>query len=874
MSEKICPACSAQNRPLAKFCRKCGTHLPEQSTSSEQTPAVSQNQTAMSQPQASAQSVAVTVEQGDSVSKSDGLDYIGLEEIRSRLQNFISTLLIRQKQKKIGMPVSENTNVLVFRGETGTGKSLVAECFIALLKKSHCLSSNTVARTTAHKFQRQYATDTQIAKYLSEQKPGVFLIDEVHNDQNYLHELLLGLTEQKSETICILIGLKEWLEEFFTQKSELTDLVTFYDFPPLSDENLAKILEKRLRENGFVFSDDVKESLYLCVQEARHTENAPYKNGWLVEKDILRTIMERQAARLSKKADLTADDLKRIESDDLPMTKKPETVEEILSMLDELIGMESVKKAVRELCQTIQNNQKRKSLGLTAENPKVHIVLTGNPGTGKTTVARILGKLFHAMQLLPSDKVLETGGLDMTAGFVGQTKDKVNELCDKATGGVLFIDEAYYLAGTDGSANSFGSEAVGTLLKRMEDDRGKFVVIAAGYQNQMQDFLRMNPGLDSRFEHKIHIEDYTAEELFAILQLQVRKAQFVFDDGAEETARLAVQDLCKNKGKDFANARAVRNLFDTIKLRMDSRISHLSPESLTKETLMTICASDIPYEEQKMLTVQDVFAELNELVGMEKVKKAVRELYETIQINREMEKLGQNPKKPEIHIALTGNPGTGKTTVARILGKLFAAIGLLSSDKVVECDRSKIVAKYVGHTAQNMQRLCDDATGGILFIDEVYTLATDDFGREATDTLMKRMEDDRGKFVLVVAGYENKMREWMATNEGLASRFTHHIHIDDYDDSELYELFCLYARKEGLTLTKEAQDIARKFITHIWQNRTRDFANGRTIRKFFDAVVRKKNSRVIALPEAERTKSTLTTITSDDFLLDEGAVSV
>ena len=156
MSEKTCPACSAQNRLLAKFCRKCGSHLPEHA-SSEQTPAASQNQPAVSQPQTDAQSVAVTVEQGDSASKSDGLDYIALEEIRSRLQNFINTLLIRQKQKTIGMPVSENTNVLVFRGETGTGKSLVAECFIALLKKSHCLSSNTVARTTAHKFQRQYS---------------------------------------------------------------------------------------------------------------------------------------------------------------------------------------------------------------------------------------------------------------------------------------------------------------------------------------------------------------------------------------------------------------------------------------------------------------------------------------------------------------------------------------------------------------------------------------------------------------------------------------------------------------------------------------------------------------------------------------------
>ena len=135
---------------------------------------------------------------------------------------------------------------------------------------------------------------------------------------------------------------------------------------------------------------------------------------------------------------------------------------------------------------------------------------------------------------------------------------------------------------------------------------------------------------------------------------------------------------------------------------------------------------------------------------------------------------------------------------------------------------------------------------------------------------MKRMEDDRGKFVVVVAGYENKMNEWMSTNEGLASRFTHHIHIDDYNATELYELFCLYVKKEGLSLTKEAKDIACQFIQQIWNNRSSDFANGRTIRKFFDSVVRKKNSRVITLEESERTKSVLTTITSEDFLFEEG----
>ena len=590
MPQLICPSCSAQNTETAKFCRLCGTRLPQQNILSETKPVEAQSQVANN-------NSVVKLESEKSATKTEFTDFIGLEDIRSRLQRFINTLTIRQKQKKIGMSVKDSTNILIFRGEAGTGKTLVAEYFISCLKKSGCLVSDKVARTTAHKFQRQYQTDSQIANFLSEENLGVILIDEVHIDQIYLYELLLGLTEKKSETVCILLGLKENLEEFFQEKSELADLVSFYDFPTINDENLSKILENKLHKSGFNFSQEVQSLFLSCVQEAKHRSTVHYKNGWLVEKDILVTILEHQASRLSKKSFISEQDLKQIEIEDLPVTKKTETVEDILAMLNELIGMEVVKKSVADLCQSILNNQKRKALGLTAENPKIHLVLTGNPGTGKTTVARILGKL-------------------------------------------------------------------------------------------------------------------------------------------------------------------------------------------------------------------------------------------------------------------------------------FSSIGLLSSDKVIECDRSKIVGKYVGHTAQNMQRLCDDAIGGILFIDEVYALATDDFGQEASDTLMKRMEDDRGKFVVVVAGYENKMNEWMSTNQGLSSRFTHHIHIDDYNVGELYELFCLYAKKEQLTLTKEASDIAEQFIQQIWQNRSTDFANGRTIRKFFDAVVRKKNSRVIALQEKERTKDILTTITSEDFLFNEGELSL
>ncbi len=840
-----CPSCKKTNRSIAKHCRFCGNEIKIE------TPAL--------------------VEKTDSNNKDlqdKDSDYIGLDGIKQRISQFIANREIFNEQKSAGLHLGEHTKVILFRGETGTGKSLVAEKFINQLLQSKCLETKRTYSIKAEELKRICEDKFAISKYLSENKYEILLIDQIQADENYLHEILLGLTDKPSKTICLLLGIKNPLDEYFKNHPEDTQMVSdFFDFPPIADENLCIILEKKLTEMGFEFDGSVKDGFMDCIQEAKVDSSCSYKNGWIVEKEILPKILNKQSERLSKKSDRSAEDLKHITTEDLPVNLKKQSPNEILEMLDEFIGMDSVKKAVRTWTQTIKNNQKRKALGLPTDELKLHILLTGNPGTGKTTVTRILGKLFKAMQLLPSDKVIETSGLDLTAGYVGQTKDKVNELCDSAMGGVLFIDEAYYLAGSESgnASSSFASEAVGTILKRMEDARGRFVVVAAGYQKEMQNFMKMNPGLESRFGTKIHIDDYSVDELYKILCQNVKKSQFVFTEEAEKNAYEAVDEICKNKGKDFANARAVRNLFDTIKLNMDERIEKIPENEKTKDLLTTILPDDIPHEDNKELSVEDVFEELNELVGMEKVKTAVRELYDTVKINSELETLGEKVKSPEIHIALTGNPGTGKTTVARILGKLFKTMGLISSDKVIECDRSTIVEKYVGHTAKKMQQLCDDATGKILFIDEVYALSSDDFGKEATDTLMKRMEDDRGKFIVVVAGYADKMDEWMAVNEGLSSRFTHRIHLDDYDENELYALFQLYAKKEGLLFTDEAGTLVQACIANIWQNRGSSFANGRTIRQLFDSIVRKKNSRVNRLSKSEHTKEILTTITKEDI---------
>jgi SpoVK/Ycf46/Vps4 family AAA+-type ATPase len=531
-----------------------------------------------------------------------------------------------------------------------------------------------------------------------------------------------------------------------------------------------------------------------------------------------------------------------------------------------MIGLADVKTAIRNIAQAIEMQKKREDKGLKGQQQAIHIVFTGNPGTGKTTVARRLGQLFLAMGLLPSDKIVETDRAGMVASYVGQTAPQVNAVCDKAMGGILFIDEAYTLAGTGGS-DSFGQEAIDTLLKRMEDDRGKFVVIAAGYEKEMQWFIEANSGLKSRFTHFLHLADYKPDELYAIFASMAKGNGYTLSAEAQETAKAAIVDIHRNKGKEFANGRTMRNLFDDTIRRMGSRLA-AGAEEQTEEMLTLIHAGDIPYEKKKEQTVEEILAELDKMIGLNSVKKAVREIANTIMVaNERAEQSGGEAQKQAVHFVFTGNPGTGKTTVARKMGALFKAMKLLPTDKLIETDRAGMVAGYVGQTSPQVNALCDRAMGGILFIDEAYTLKQNDsdtFGQEAIDTLLARMENDRGKYVVIVAGYKNEMDTFIKSNPGLPSRFTHTLHLEDYIPDELYAIFSSMVKAKGYVLTPEAQKAAKAAIEDIERNKGRDFANGRTMRKLFEDTERKQGSRLASVSKEERA-AVLNTIEAEDI---------
>ncbi|MBK9382229.1 MAG: AAA family ATPase [Chitinophagaceae bacterium] len=274
----------------------------------------------------------------------------------------------------------------------------------------------------------------------------------------------------------------------------------------------------------------------------------------------------------------------------LIVSNSNESIEDIMKELDSLIGLDGVKQEIKTLINFIKVQKAREASGLKSSSISYHIVFTGNPGTGKTTVARIVAKIYKALGILTQGQLVETDRSGLIAEYVGQTAIKVNKTVDSAINGVLFIDEAYSIAGE--TQNDFGKEAIATLIKRMEDDRDKLIVVVAGYTNEMNTFIETNPGFKSRFNRYVEFVDYSPQELFDIFQSQCLRLDYKLTDDAKLKLKTVFDEAYSDRDKSFGNGRFVRNIFEKSLERQANRIASVA--SLDKETLTTITGDDIP----------------------------------------------------------------------------------------------------------------------------------------------------------------------------------------------------------------------------------------------------------------------------------------
>lgn len=269
-------------------------------------------------------------------------------------------------------------------------------------------------------------------------------------------------------------------------------------------------------------------------------------------------------------------------------TPPPEKLEDLQAELDSYIGLEAVKREVRTIINLVTVHQMREKNGLPAPEMSLHMVFSGNPGTGKTTVARLMARIYHSLGILSKGQLVETDRSGLVAGYVGQTAIKTRKVLEKALGGVLFIDEAYALNGS--GDNDFGQEAIDTVLKYMEDHRDDLVVIVAGYDGLMDQFIHSNPGLESRFNRFLHFDDYTPDEMLAIFRMQCKKGCYELEEtAAEQVKALIVQE--NTDPVSFGNARGVRNLFERVLVCQANRLAQ--QETVTREDLMRLTVEDV-----------------------------------------------------------------------------------------------------------------------------------------------------------------------------------------------------------------------------------------------------------------------------------------
>jgi len=573
---------------------------------------------------------------------------------------------------------------------------------------------------------------------------------------------------------------------------------------PLTEDQLFHLCIGQLKQSKFEFSEKFEQELsdYFHIVYKR----AELQGTYFVE-DLVRRIFSLFYCKPRKKYELTTDCIPLYHN-------RVRSPQDVLSDLNHIIGLQNVKNTFLDMYRSL--------IATKQKNQRYHMLFMGNPGTGKSTIAKLSADLFCTMNIIRNRNIVTCRPNDFVSGWVGNTGNKTKALVESAYGGVLFIDEAYGF----NDLGEYGRQALNVLVQEMEDNRDKLIVIMAGYQKELEDLLELNKGLSSRIWKKVYFRDYTIEELLEIFQNLCDREGFTVSDNVMPLIEEII--VARKTSPFFGNAREVENIFSEIKEAWSEdyyKTLNENPEAdfiYPKELLSRHCERIMPPKDD--LKIED-------MVGLDQIKEKLEELKSLVQYQKYIKARGvRNFPGFSQHMVFTGNPGTGKTTVAKLLANDLYSVGILKTNKLIVAERIDLVDSVIGGTAVKTNAVIQKAVGGVLFVDEAYSLASggpQDFGREAIETLLTAMEEHKEDTIFIFAGYVNEMQDFLSMNPGLQSRIGFTFHFPDYKPEELQEIFRKKIEEIGFTITESALEKVKSVMEYFCV--LPNFGNGRFI---------------------------------------------
>ncbi|KAL8415161.1 hypothetical protein RB594_006120 [Gaeumannomyces avenae] len=745
---------------------------------------------------------------------------IGLEQVKDSFLGIKTTVDTRIRQD---VSVEEQRYGAALLGNPGTGKTTVARIYAKFLTSVGAIGGSSFEETTGAKlaYDGVKGCEALIDKMLND-GGGVVFIDEAYQLTSgnnpgggaVLDYLLAKVENLTGKIVFVLAGYNKQMESFFAHNPGLPSRFPIeMKFADYSDEELLHILGLKIKKayKGQMKCEDGLTGLFCRIvtrRIGRGRGKEGFGNARTVE-NTLAIISQRQSIRLARERRQNAN------PDDFLFTKEdiigPKPSEALgkstgWQELQKLFGLQSVKQSVKSLVSTIEQNYERELAEQSPVEFSLNKVFVGNPGTGKTTVATHYGRILVDLGLLSKGEVMIKNPSDFVGAALGESEKKTKGILASAVGKVLVIDEAYGLYGGQGVADPYKTGVIDTIVAEVQsvpgDDR---CVLLLGYRDQMEDmFHNVNPGLSRRFPMStaFTFEDFGDDDLRQILDLKLKKQSF---EATDQAKRVAMEMLNRARNRpNFGNAGEIDIILDATKSRHQTRFDRGEKTSATMLEALDF-DPDFDRAARSDTNVRKLF---ESTVGAEDTVAKLEGYQQTV---RTMKALGLDPKENvPFNFLFRGPPGTGKTTTAKKMGKVFYDMGFLASAEVVECSASDLIGQYVGQTGPKVLKQLDKALGKVLFVDEAYRLAEGHFAKEAMDELVDSATKDKymKKLVIILAGYTDDINRLMSANAGLTSRFPEVIDFRSLDPLECANLLAKLLAAEKAKVARRNSEVA------------------------------------------------------------------